>query len=93
MTSAKFLTLDGIDGAGKTTQLNVIRDWFAARDLPVLFTREPGGTALGEELRRLLLAPEAQGFFIHRNFVDVCGASSAFGRGDFACVGTGCACG
>ncbi|WII92372.1 dTMP kinase [Kingella negevensis] len=60
MTSAKFLTLDGIDGAGKTTQLNVIRDWFAARDLPVLFTREPGGTALGEELRRLLLAPETK---------------------------------
>ena len=36
---AKFITLDGIDGAGKTTQLNVIRDWFAAQALPVLFTR------------------------------------------------------
>ncbi|ULJ70335.1 dTMP kinase [Wielerella bovis] len=56
----KFLTLDGIDGAGKTTQLNVIRAWFEARGLPVLFTREPGGTPLGERLREILLAPETQ---------------------------------
>lgn len=59
-TAAKFLTLDGIDGAGKTTQLNVIRQWFAAQDRPVLFTREPGGTPLGEALRRLLLNPQTQ---------------------------------
>ena len=57
---AKFITLDGIDGAGKTTQLNVIRDWFAAQALPVLFTREPGGTPLGEAVRALLLNPETQ---------------------------------
>jgi len=57
---AKFITLDGIDGAGKTTQLDVIRDWFAAQQLPVLFTREPGGTPLGEALRDLLLNPETQ---------------------------------
>ncbi|MDO5357442.1 MAG: dTMP kinase [Conchiformibius sp.] len=56
---AKLITLDGIDGAGKTTQLEVIRQWFAAHGLPVLFTREPGGTALGETLRGLLL--DAQG--------------------------------
>lgn len=57
---AKFITLDGIDGAGKTTQLNVIRDWFAAQRLPVIFTREPGGTALGERLRELLLDPNSK---------------------------------
>lgn len=56
---AKFITLDGIDGAGKTTQLNVIRDWFAAQRLPVLFTREPGGSQLGEQLRHLLLHNES----------------------------------
>nr|WP_283397598.1 dTMP kinase [Wielerella bovis] len=60
MIQPKFLTLDGIDGAGKTTQLNVIRAWFEARGLPVLFTREPGGTPLGERLREILLAPETQ---------------------------------
>ena len=57
---AKFITLDGIDGAGKTTQLDVIRAWFAERSLPVLFTREPGGTPLGEALRDLLLNPESK---------------------------------
>ncbi len=58
--NAQFITLDGIDGAGKTTQLNVIRDWFAAQQLPVLFTREPGGTPLGEQLRNILLHPSSQ---------------------------------
>ena len=57
-TRAQFITLDGIDGSGKTTQLNVIRDWFAARQMPVVFTREPGGTPLGEKLRELLLDPQ-----------------------------------
>jgi dTMP kinase len=54
---AKFITLDGIDGAGKSTNLNTIRSWFEKHQLPVLFTREPGGTAIGEALRKLLLDP------------------------------------
>ncbi|GAA8967297.1 dTMP kinase [Helicobacter pylori] len=59
-TRAQFITLDGIDGSGKTTQLNVVRDWFAARQMPVVFTREPGGTPLGEKLRELLLDPQTR---------------------------------
>lgn len=59
-TSAKFITLDGIDGAGKTTNLNAIRDWFTERNLPVIFTREPGGTELGEALRQILLNPASR---------------------------------
>lgn len=51
----KLITLDGIDGAGKSTQLAVIRAWFEQNHLPVYFTREPGGTALGEKLRAMLL--------------------------------------
>lgn len=58
--TAKFITLDGIDGAGKTTQLNVIKQWFEQKQLPVIFTREPGGTVLGEQLRQLLLDPATQ---------------------------------
>lgn len=54
---AQFITLDGIDGAGKSTNLAVIKDWFEARNLPVLFTREPGGTPVGEALREILLDP------------------------------------
>ena len=41
----RFITLDGIDGAGKTTQLEVVRQWFEGRGLPVRFTREPGCAA------------------------------------------------
>ncbi len=52
----KFITLEGVDGAGKSTHL----DWIAARieaaGKKVAVTREPGGTPLGEELRKLLLA-------------------------------------
>lgn len=57
---AKFITLDGIDGAGKSTNLNTIRLWFEQYQLPVLFTREPGGTAVGEALRQILLDPHTE---------------------------------
>lgn len=57
---AQFITLDGIDGAGKSTNLAVIKDWFECRKLPVLFTREPGGTPVGEALREILLNPSTQ---------------------------------
>ena len=52
---AQFLTLDGIDGSGKSTHLATMREWFERRGMPVLFTREPGGTPLGEELRLSLI--------------------------------------
>ncbi len=57
---ARFITLDGIDGAGKSPHLAFIRQWFEQRQLPVLFTREPGGTPVGEVLRELLLNPNTQ---------------------------------
>lgn len=57
---AQFITLDGIDGAGKSTNLAVIKSWFEARNLPVIFTREPGGTPVGEALREILLNPETR---------------------------------
>ncbi|MRN38806.1 dTMP kinase [Neisseria sp. N95_16] len=58
--NAQFITLDGIDGAGKSTNLAVMQAWFDERGLPVVFTREPGGTAMGEALRELLLNPQTQ---------------------------------
>ena len=58
--NARFITLDGIDGAGKSTHLATMRQWFAQHNLPVLFTREPGGTPVGEALRALLLNPATQ---------------------------------
>lgn len=57
---AKLITLDGIDGSGKSSNLAVIQDWFAEHQLPVIFTREPGGTALGEDIRQILLNPKTK---------------------------------
>ena len=51
-----FITLEGIDGAGKSTHLAWLADKLRARDVEVVITREPGGTPLGEKLRELLLA-------------------------------------
>jgi dTMP kinase len=52
----KFVTLEGVDGAGKSTHLDWIVGRLEAAGKNVLVTREPGGTPLGEELRKLLLA-------------------------------------
>lgn len=50
-----FLSLDGIDGAGKSTQLALLCDWLARRGHDVIACRDPGSTSLGERLRSLLL--------------------------------------
>jgi len=55
MKTGKFITLEGIDGAGKSTQLEYVVAWLQERGLPVVVTREPGGTPLGERLRSILL--------------------------------------
>ncbi len=51
----KFITLEGIDGAGKSTHLDWLAQFLARRGIKVKVTREPGGTALGEKLRELML--------------------------------------
>ena len=53
--SGKFITLEGMDGAGKSTHIPTIIGLLEARGLEVISTREPGGTTLGEKLRELLL--------------------------------------
>jgi dTMP kinase len=55
MTPGKFVTLEGVDGAGKSTHLGFVADWLRQQGREVVVTREPGGTALGETLRELLL--------------------------------------
>jgi dTMP kinase len=51
----RFITFEGIDGAGKSTQIEVVANALRARELPLVITREPGGTPLGESLRELIL--------------------------------------
>ena len=51
----RFITLEGIDGAGKSSHLQAITAWLGERGVPVLLTREPGGTPLAESLRDLVL--------------------------------------
>ncbi len=54
-TPARFISFEGIDGAGKSTHIGFVADLLRQRGVTVLATREPGGTALGEQLRDLLL--------------------------------------
>jgi dTMP kinase len=56
VTRGRFITLEGLDGAGKSTHLSWLVESLRARGTTVVQTREPGGTPLGEKLRALLLA-------------------------------------
>jgi dTMP kinase len=55
MSAGKFITLEGVDGAGKSTHLGFVAEWLRQQGREVIVTREPGGTPLGETLRELLL--------------------------------------
>jgi dTMP kinase len=56
-----FITFEGIEGSGKTTQLTHISEWIRSTGRSVCVTREPGGTPLGAKIRALLLDPENHG--------------------------------
>jgi dTMP kinase len=55
MTSGRFITLEGIEGAGKSTVARIVCEWLAARSIPARLTREPGGTPLAERVRQVVL--------------------------------------
>jgi dTMP kinase len=55
MPQPVFLSLDGLDGTGKSTQCRLLVDWLKDHNVPVTACAEPGGTAIGEELRKLVL--------------------------------------
>ena len=56
-----FITVEGVEGAGKSTQLAFIQSYLRAAGVSLLVTREPGGTPLAEEIRELLLSPRDAG--------------------------------
>ena len=61
VATGKFITLEGGEGVGKTTNIEFIKQFLQSRGLPVLLTREPGGTLLAEKIRSLLIEKNAEG--------------------------------
>ena len=57
MSLGHFLTFEGIDGCGKTTQLRMLSQWLRGKGRTVVETVEPGGTEIGAQIRRILLDP------------------------------------
>lgn len=53
-----FIVMEGPDGSGKTTQINLLKEYLEEEGYECLLTREPGGTVIGEEVRQLILNPE-----------------------------------
>ncbi len=58
MRNGLFITLEGPDGSGKTTQIAYLKEYFEQRGIETVFTREPGGTPIGEKLRDIILDRE-----------------------------------
>ncbi len=60
MSRGRFITLEGIEGAGKSTVARYVLEWLRARNVPAVLTREPGGTPLAERVRELVLKPDGE---------------------------------
>jgi dTMP kinase len=58
MTRGLFLSLDGLDGTGKSTQCRLLADWLRERGRTVVTSVDPGGTPVGDRLRQLIFHPE-----------------------------------
>ena len=50
-----FISIEGPDGSGKSTQIENIKKFFEDKNIEIVFTREPGGTAIGERIREIIL--------------------------------------
>ena len=53
-----FITFEGVEGCGKSTHAKIIHKYLKRKGLPCLYTKEPGGTKIGDKIRRILLDPK-----------------------------------
>ncbi|RVU40903.1 dTMP kinase [Rheinheimera riviphila] len=60
MTAARFIVIEGLEGAGKTTAISTVRQWLENHGHPVVQTREPGGTPLAEQIRTLVKSVQTE---------------------------------
>ncbi|MBP7310747.1 MAG: dTMP kinase [Candidatus Cloacimonetes bacterium] len=60
MSKGLFITFEGIEGSGKSTQVNLLVEYLKSRHLPYIISREPGGTPISEAIRSILLDPKYQ---------------------------------
>ena len=56
---SRFITFEGIEGSGKTTQIQMLSNYLEEQGIDHLLTREPGGTPIGDRIRRLVLSPDS----------------------------------
>ena len=59
-----FVTLEGGEGSGKSTQLKLLEDYLDKGGYDVIYTREPGGTPISEEIRKILLGGKPHAFLL-----------------------------
>lgn len=81
MGKGLFLVLEGVEGAGKTTQARLLTEWIGGLGLAVTATREPGGTAVGEAVRAVLLDRADLDIPSESELLLILAARSAFVRG------------
>ena len=55
---ALFISFEGVEGSGKTTQIRRLKTYLDRKGIPCMITREPGGTVIGEKVRKILLDPD-----------------------------------
>lgn len=80
MTRGRFVVLEGVEGAGKSTQVARLAEWLRGLDLRVVTAREPGGTAVGERIRELLLHDRGSRIGAPAELLLVLAARAAFVR-------------